>query len=316
MKQKIIITGGAGFIGSNFLNRFVREFPNIDFINIDALTTAWNLDKIAKNIHSSPNYFFENIDISDQKNLEKIFQKYHPTDIIHFAAESNVDISIQNPEIFTKTNIIGTQNLLELHKKFSLKRFHYISTDEVYGDIPESWYFSENFPLKPSNPYSASKAAGEMLVMAYGRTFGLDYTISRSSNNYWPHQNLISLIPLFITKICKNEKLPIYGDGSNIRDWLYVWDHIDAVWQIFTRAKTGEIYNIGGKNELTNLQITKKILQKMNASEDLITFVADRPGHDKRYALDISKIQNELGWSPKTDFDTGISETIHFYKNF
>lgn len=184
MKQKIIITGGAGFIGSNFLNRFVCEFRDIDFINIDALTAAGNIEKIAKKVHSSPNYFFENTNISDFENLEKIFKKYHPTDIIHFAAETHVDISIKNPAIFTESNIIGTQNLLELSKKYQLKKFHYISTDEVYGDIPKSGYFREDTPLKPSNPYSASKAAAEMLVMAYGRTFGVNYVISRSSNNY------------------------------------------------------------------------------------------------------------------------------------
>ncbi len=311
----IFLTGGAGFIGSNFLNTMVPKNPKIFFVNIDTITSAGNLQRLQKIAHL-PNYFFEHADICNFDALQKIFEKYHPTDIIHFAAETHVDISIKNPHIFTKTNIIWTQNLLDLHREFGMQRFHFISTDEVYGDNPEWWFFSENSPLRPSNPYSASKAAADMLVSAYIRTFWINATITRSSNNYGPHQNSISLIPLFIKNILENKKLPIYGDGSQIRDWLFVEDHIEAIWQVFTQAKNGSVYNIGGQNELTNLQITKILLQQLQASEDLISFVADRPGHDKRYALDISKIQKELGWSPKIWFEDGILRTIDFYKNY
>lgn len=316
MKQKIIITGGAGFIGSNFLSKYVLQFPEIDFINIDALTYAGNIEKISLEARNSSNYFFEKVDICNREDLVKIFEKYQPTDIIHFAAESHVDNSIRNPRLFTEVNVIGTQNLLDLHREFGLRRFHYISTDEVYGDIPESGYFTENTNFQPSSPYSASKAGGDMLVSAYGRTFGLDYTITRCSNNYGPNQNFISLIPLFISKIKKGEKVPLYGDGSNIRDWLFVEDHCDAVWEVFTQAKSGSIYNVGGNNEYTNLEITKFILKAMNASEDLISFVADRPGHDKRYAIDATKIKTELGWEPKIPFEKGIIRTIEWYNNF
>ncbi len=313
MSQKIIITGGAGFIGSNFLSKYVLLFPHIDFINIDALTYAGNIEKISPEARNAKNYFFEKVDIRDFDELEKIYKKYTPTDIIHFAAESHVDNSIKNPKLFSEVNMIGTQNLLDLHRKFEMNRFHYISTDEVYGDIPESGYFTEETHLEPSSPYSASKAAGDMLVSAYGRTFGVDYTITRCSNNYGPHQNMISLIPLFISKIKNDEIVPLYGDGSNIRDWLYVEDHCDAVWEVFTRAKNKSIYNVGGNNEYTNLEITKKILEAMGKSEELISFVPDRPGHDKRYAIDATKIKNELGWTPKVRFEEGIARTIEFY---
>lgn len=316
MKQKIIITGGAGFIGSNFLSKYVPKFPEIDFINVDCLTYAGNIEKISFNARNSSNYFFEKVNICDFKNLAKIFEKYHPTDIIHFAAESHVDYSIKNPRIFIETNVMGTENLLDLHREFGLNRFHYISTDEVYGDIPENGYFTEKTLINPSSPYSASKASGDMLVSAYGRTFGINYTITRCSNNYGPNQNFSSLIPLFISKIAKWQKVPLYGDGSNIRDWLFVEDHCDAIWQVFTRAKSQSIYNIGGNNEYANLEITKIILKAMNASGDLISFVPDRPGHDKRYAIDATKIKNELGWSPIISFEKGIIRTIEWYNNF
>lgn len=314
--QKIIITGGAGFIGSNFLSKYVLRFPEIDFINIDALTYAGNIEKISIEARNAKNYFFEKVDIRDIDALEKVYQKYTPTDIIHFAAESHVDNSIKNPKLFSEVNVIGTQNLLDLHRKYAMNRFHYISTDEVYGDIPDSGYFTEETHLEPSSPYSASKAGGDMLTSAYGRTFGIDYTITRCSNNYGPHQNFISLIPLFISKIKKDEKVPLYGDGSNIRDWLYVEDHCDAIWEVFTRAKKKSVYNVGGNNEYTNLEITKIILEAMGKSEDLISFVPDRPGHDKRYAIDASKIRDELGWEPKVRFEQGIVKTIDWYNNF
>ncbi len=311
--QTIIITGGAGFIGSNFLSKYVLAFPDIEFVNIDMLTYAGNIEKIIPEVRSSPNYAFEQVDIRDIDGLRSIYEKYSPTDIIHFAAESHVDNSIRNPRLFTEVNVLGTQNLLDLHLEFQMSRFHYISTDEVYGDIPDSGFFTENTHIEPSSPYSASKAWGDILVQAYGRTFGLNYTITRCSNNYGANQNSISLIPLFISKIRKNEQLPLYGDGSNIRDWLYMEDHCDAVWEVFTRAANSSIYNVGGNNEYTNLEITKILLATLGKSEELISFVPDRPGHDKRYAIDATKIKNELGWEPKTSFEEGITRTVGFY---
>ncbi|MDD2693556.1 MAG: dTDP-glucose 4,6-dehydratase [Candidatus Gracilibacteria bacterium] len=315
MSQIIIITGGAGFIGSNFLSKYVLAFPEIRFVNVDALTYAGNIEKITPEARNAPNYAFEHVDIRDIDELRAVYQKYQPTDIIHFAAESHVDNSIRNPRLFTEVNALGTQNLLDLHREFGLKRFHYISTDEVYGDIPESGFFTEETHLEPSSPYSASKAAGDMLTQAYGRTFGVDYTITRCSNNYGRNQNFISLIPLFISKMAKNEKVPLYGDGSNIRDWLYVEDHCDAIWEVFTRAERSSIYNVGGNNEYTNLEITKILLGAMGKSEDLISFVPDRPGHDKRYAIDATKIKNELGWAPKVKFEEGIQRTLNWYQS-
>lgn len=312
-KKIIIITWGAGFIGSNFLSKYVLLFPDIQFINVDMLTYAGNLEKISLEARKAPNYAFEKVDIRDTWSLRSVYQKYNPTDIIHFAAESHVDNSIRNPRLFTEVNVLGTQNLLDLHLEFGMNRFHYISTDEVYGDIPESGYFTEETHIEPSSPYSASKAGGDILVQAYGRTYGVNYTITRCSNNYGANQNLISLIPLFISKIQKNEKVPLYGDGSNIRDWLYVEDHCDAIWEVFTRAESGSIYNVGGNNEYTNLEITKVLLSALGKSEDLISFVPDRPGHDKRYAIDASKIKSELGWVPKVGFQEGIQKTIQYY---
>lgn len=311
--KKLIITGGAGFIGSNFLSKYVIQFPEIHFINLDLLTYAGDLGKISSEAKSASNYSFEKVDIRNIDALREIYQKYQPTDIIHFAAESHVDNSIRNPKLFTEVNVLWTQNLLDLHREFNMNRFHYISTDEVYGDIPTSGYFTEETHIEPSSPYSASKAGGDILVQAYGRTYWTNYTITRCSNNYWANQNLISLIPLFISKIWNNEKVPLYGDGSNIRDWLYVEDHCDAIWEVFTRAENGSIYNVGGNNEYTNLEITKILLSALGKSEDLISFVPDRPGHDKRYAIDATKIKNELGWVPKVAFPEGIQKTIQYY---
>ena len=311
--QTIIVTWGAGFIGSNFLSKYVLAFPDIQFVNIDFLTYAGNLEKITIDARNAPNYAFEKIDIRDSELLRWIYKKYNPTDIIHFAAETHVDNSILNPRLFTEVNVIGTQNLLDLHREFQMDRFHYISTDEVYGDIPESGYFTEETHIEPSSPYSASKAGWDILVQAYGRTYGIDYTITRCSNNYGAHQNLISLIPLFISKIRNNEKVPLYGDGSNIRDWLYVGDHCDAIWEVFTRGDKGSIYNVGGNNEYTNLEITKILLSAMWKWEDLISFVPDRPWHDMRYAIDATKIKRELGWVPKVKFEEGIERTIQHY---
>ncbi len=311
--QTIVVTWGAGFIGSNFLSKYVLRFPDIRFVNIDLLTYAGNIDKISLDARNAPNYVFEQVDIRDIDALRSIYIKYNPTDIIHFAAETHVDNSIRNPRLFTEVNVLGTQNLLDLHREFILNRFHYISTDEVYGDIPESGYFTEETHIEPSSPYSASKAGWDILVQAYGRTYGIDYTITRCSNNYGAHQNTISLIPLFIAKIRNNEKVPLYGDGSNIRDWLYVEDHCDAIWEVFTRARRWSLYNVGGNNEYSNLEITKILLHTLWKWEELISFVPDRPGHDKRYAIDATKIKNELGWFPKVKFEEGIQKTIQYY---
>lgn len=311
--QKIIITGGAWFIGSNFLNKFVPLFPGIDFINIDLLTYAGDLAKLDDSVKNAHNYHFEQVDIRDIDALRSVYQQHTPTDIIHFAAESHVDNSIKNPKLFTEVNVLGTQNLLDLHREFGMNRFHYISTDEVYGDIPDSGFFTEETHIEPSSPYSASKAGGDILTQAYGRTYGTNYTITRCSNNYGKNQNSISFLPLFISKIKKNESLPLYGDGSNIRDWLYVEDHCDAIWDVFTRAKPGSIYNVGGNNEYTNLEITHMLLTALWKSTDLITFVADRPWHDRRYAIDASKLRDELGWIPKVAFPEGIARTIDMY---
>lgn len=292
--KKIIITGGAGFIGSNFLNKFVPLFPEITWINLDALTYAGKLENVSPEVANASNYRFEKADIRDKEAVRAVYEKHSPTDVIHFAAESHVDNSIKNPRLFTETNVIGTQNLLDLHREFGMKRFHHVSTDEVYGDIPDSGFFTESTPINPSSPYSASKAASDLVVKAYGRTFKIDYTISRCSNNYGANQDFEKLIPRFISLLRQNKKVPLYGDGSNIRDWLFVEDHCEAVWKIFNEAETGSVYNIGGNNEYTNLEITRMILSELGKDDSMIEYVADRPGHDKRYAIDASKIRDEL----------------------
>lgn len=311
--QKILITWWAWFIGSNFLNKYVILYPDILFINVDCLTYAWKLENISEEVISASNYVFEKVNITDVVLLEDIFKKHAPTDIIHFAAESHVDNSIKNPKLFTETNVIWTQNLLDLYRKYWLKRFHQISTDEVYGDIPDSWFFLETTPLNPSSPYSASKTAADMLVKAYGRTFKIDYTITRCSNNYGPNQDNEKLIPHFIDLLKNDKPVTVYGDWSNIRDRLFVEDHCDAIWEVFTKAKSGSTYNIWGNNEYSNLEITKILLKEMNKDENYISFVTDRPGHDKRYAIDATKIKNELWWEPKVKFDGWIKTTIQFY---
>jgi len=311
MKKKIIITWGAWFIGSNFLNKYVPLFPDIDFVNLDALTYAWKIENI--HVQNLPNYFFEKCDIRNKDSLIQIYEKYAPTDIIHFAAESHVDNSIANPIIFTETNIIWTQNLLDCHIRFWLNRFHHISTDEVYWDLWKEWLFTEESQINPSSPYSASKAGSDLIVKAYGRTFWLDYVITRCSNNYGPNQDREKLIPHFIDLLKNDKPVTLYGDGSNIRDWLYVEDHCDAIWEVFQSAKNSSIYNIWGNNEYTNLEITKIILKEMGKWEEYITFVEDRKWHDKRYAIDARKIECDLHWLPKIRFEDGIKNTIQFY---
>lgn len=315
MKQKIIITGWAWFIGSNFLNKYVLLNKDIDFINIDALTYAWKLENISDEVKNSSNYFFEHIDIRNIEDLKLVYEKHKPTDIIHFAAESHVDNSIKNPIIFTETNVIWTQNLLDCHREFWLNRFHHISTDEVYWDLPNGWFFTETTPINPSSPYSSSKAWSDLVVKAYWRTFWINYVITRCSNNYWPNQDNEKLIPHFIDLLRNDQKVTVYWDWSNIRDWLYVEDHCDAIWEVFTHATNKSIYNIGGNNEYTNLEITKLILKEMWKDESYISFVEDRKGHDVRYAIDATKLKTELGWEPKVRFENWIVRTIKYYLN-
>jgi dTDP-glucose 4,6-dehydratase len=312
--KTILITGGAGFIGSNFLNKYVLNYPQIHFVNLDKLTYAGHLDNL-KPVEKSENYTFVQGDICDLPFLEKLFEKYNFEAIIHFAAESHVDLSITNPGLFVEVNVLGTHNLLALSRKHNLKRFHHVSTDEVYGELGDAGYFTETTHLAPNSPYSASKAGSDLLVRSYVETFGFDATISRCSNNYGPNQDLSKLIPKFVTNLIKGDKVPLYKDGKNIRDWLFVEDHNDAIWEIFTKAKKGSVYNIGGNNEKSNMDITKTLLQKLNRDESYIEYVADRLGHDFRYAIDASKIKNDLGWSPKYNFETGITKTIEFYKS-
>lgn len=313
MKQKIIVTWWAWFIWSNFLNKYVLLNKDIDFINIDALTYAWKLENITNEVLKSLNYFFEKVDIRNREELIRVYEKYKPSDIIHFAAESHVDNSITNPMLFTQTNIIWTQNLLDCHREFSLNRFHHISTDEVYGDLPNWWFFTENTPINPSSPYSSSKAWSDLIVKAYGRTFGVNYVITRCSNNYWPNQDDEKLIPHFIKLLQSNKSVTVYGDWSNIRDWLYVEDHCDAIWEVFNKASNKSIYNIWWNNEYTNLEITKLILKEMWKDETFISFVDDRKWHDVRYAIDATKIKNELNWEPKVKFEDWITRTIKHY---
>ena len=309
--KNILVTGGAGFIGSNFLNEFVPKFPNINFINLDKLTYAADLNNIK--VGDNQNYKFIQGDICDSKLLENIFESEKIDSVIHFAAESHVDLSIKNPGIFVEANVVGTQKLLEKALKYEIKRFHHVSTDEVYGSLGETGYFTEQTTLAPNSPYSASKAGSDFLVRAYNETFGLNTTISRCSNNYGPNQDKTKLIPSFISKLKNNQKVPLYKDGKNVRDWLFVKDHVEAIWEIFMRAESGSVYNIGGNNEKTNMEITRILLEFFGKDESQIEFVTDRKGHDYRYAIDATKIKNDLGWTPKYTFEAGIKETLNFY---
>lgn len=316
--MRLIITGWCWFIGSNFLNVFVPRYPEIQFINLDALTYAGDHANVDLAVQQAPNYRFYQVDIRDMEALRKIYETEQPTDIIHFAAESHVDNSIKNPNIFLETNILGTNNLLVLHKDFWLQRFHFISTDEVYGDLPleqPELKFTEDTPLHPHSPYSTSKAGADMLVQAFHRTYGIDTTTSRCSNNYGPHQHREKLIPRFITQLMQDKKVPLYGDGMNIRDRIHVTDHNEGVWTIFTQAKSGSIYNLWGLNEISNKEITYRLLEAFGKDESSIEFVADRLGHDRRYAIDCSLIEKDFGWKPRYDFEKGLEETIGWYRN-
>lgn len=313
--KNILITGGAGFIGSNFIHYMLNKYKDYKIINLDKLTYAANLNNL-KDSENSKNYKFIQGDISDKDFIFKLFENEKFDFIVNFAAESHVDNSILNPEIFTVTNILGTQVLLDACRIYNVERFHQISTDEVYGSLPledKNILFTENTPLNPSSPYSASKASADMLVKAYYRTYNLPVTISRCSNNYGPYQHLEKLIPLMISKAINNEFLPVYGNGLHVRDWLYVYDHCSAIDLIIHEGKIGEVYNIGCNNEKSNIEIVKTILYKLGKSENLVRYVSDRPGHDLRYAINSSKLCKELGWYPKYDFEKGIDYTINWY---
>jgi dTDP-glucose 4,6-dehydratase len=311
----ILVTGGAGFIGANFVKYMLIKYPDYKIICLDALTYAGNLENLA-DVMDKPQFKFIKGDIVSRKDVFDLFEQDKPDMVVNFAAESHVDRSIDNPGIFLETNIIGTQVLMDACRKYGIKRFHQISTDEVYGDLPldrPDLLFTEETPINPSSPYSASKASADLLVLAYHRTFKLPVTISRCSNNYGPYHFPEKLIPLMITRALADRPLPVYGNGENVRDWLYVEDHCSAVDLIIHKGREGEVYNIGGHNERSNLEIVKAILKELNKPESLITFVTDRPGHDMRYAIDPTKIYNELGWLPKTKFDDGIKQTIEWY---
>ena len=310
--MKILTTGGAGFIGSCFIRQMLNNHPNYKIINLDCLTYCGNLSNL-KDVENNPNYEFIYGNIND-KNLVRDLIKQVDC-VVNFAAETHVDNSIKNPEIFIETNVSGTLNLLQACKEIGIERFVQISTDEVYGTLGKTGYFDENSPLAPNNPYSASKASADMLVRAYYKTYNLPAIITRCTNNYGPYQYPEKLIPYFISKLLKNEKVPIYGDGLNVRDWLYVYDHTSAIDIVLNKGKTGEIYNIGANNEQTNLEIAKLILKIMNKDESYINFVEDRLGHDRRYAIDNHKIQTELGWEPSLTFEQGIKLTIDWYLN-
>lgn len=313
--MKIIVTGGAGFIGGNFVHYMMNKYKDYKIICIDALTYAGNMETL-ESVKDNPNFTFYKADISDRNSIYEIFEKEHPNIVVNFAAESHVDRSIDNPDIFLKTNILGTGVLMDACRKYGIDRYHQVSTDEVYGDLPldrPDLFFTETTPLHTSSPYSASKASADLLVLSYFRTFKLPVTISRCSNNYGPYHFPEKLIPLMIANALADKELPVYGKGENVRDWLYVEDHCSAIDLIIHKGKIGEVYNIGGHNEKTNLEVVKIILQELGKSEDLIKYVTDRPGHDMRYAIDPTKIHKELGWLPATKFNDGIKKTIKWY---
>ncbi|MCG0045548.1 dTDP-glucose 4,6-dehydratase [Priestia aryabhattai] len=310
--MNILVTGGAGFIGSNFVRHMVETYPSYGIVNYDLLTYAGNLENL-KDIESHENYTFVKGDINNRELVDHLV-KYHNIDVIvNFAAESHVDRSITEPDIFIKSNVLGTQALLDVAKANNLKKYVQVSTDEVYGSLGETGYFTEETPLDPNSPYSASKAGADMLVSAYHETFGMNVNITRCSNNYGPYHFPEKLIPLMVTNALEGKELPIYGDGKNVRDWLHVKDHCAAIDLVIHKGEPGEIYNVGGHNERTNNEIVHLIVEKLNAQKELIKFVEDRLGHDRRYAIDPTKLTTELGWKPKYTFDTGIVETIQWY---
>lgn len=313
--MKLIVTGGAGFIGGNFVHYMLKQHTQYKIVCLDSLTYAGNMETLAP-VMQNPNFTFAKGDIADRAFVYELFEKETPDVVVNFAAESHVDRSIENPEIFLTTNIIGTSVLLDACKKYGIQRFHQVSTDEVYGDLPldrSDLFFTEQTPIHTSSPYSASKASADLLVLAYGRTYKLPVSISRCSNNYGPYHFPEKLIPLMIANALNEKPLPVYGEGKNVRDWLYVEDHCTAIDLIIHKGKEGEIYNVGGHNEKTNLEVVKKVIELLGKSESLIQYVKDRPGHDLRYAIDPTKIKTELGWKPETPFDEGMKKTINWY---
>ena len=324
--KTILVTGGAGFIGSNFVKLMLVKYPEYKIINVDALTYAGNLENL-KDIDGNPNYEFIKVDIRDREKIEEIFENNDIASVVNFAAESHVDRSIEEPEVFLTTNIIGTQVLLDTAKKYwkvnpndkyckeykTGVKFLQVSTDEVYGALGETGMFVETMPLMPNSPYSASKASADMIVRAYNETFGMPVNITRCSNNYGPYQFPEKLIPLMINNCLKEKDLPVYGDGMQVRDWLHVSDHCSAIDTVLHKGKDGEVYNIGGNNEKANIEIVKLIIGTLGKSENLIKYVKDRPGHDRRYAIDNTKITTELGWEPAYTFEQGMKETIQWY---
>ncbi len=313
--MKFLVTGGAGFIGGNFAHYMVNTYPEDQIVVLDLLTYAGNLETLEP-IMEKPNFKFVKGDIRDRELIDHLFAEEKFDMVVNFAAETHVDRSVEDPEVFITTNILGTQVLMDACRKYGIQRYHQVSTDEVYGDLPldrPDLFFTEETPIHTSSPYSAAKAGADLLVQAYHRTFKLPVTISRCSNNYGPYHFPEKLIPLMISRALADESLPVYGDGMNVRDWLHVYDHCTAIDLILRKGREGEVYNIGGHNEKTNLEVVKTILAALNKPESLIHFVKDRPGHDLRYAMDPTKIETELGWKPRYTFETGIPQTIDWY---
>jgi len=310
--NNVLVTGGAGFIGSNFINYILNERDDYNIINLDKLTYAGNLENLVL-AESKKNYHFIKGDITNAEFVNYLFQKFDIKYVINFAAESHVDRSILGSEVFFRSNVLGTNVLLEASRKFEVEKFLQVSTDEVYGSLDSEGLFTEETPLHPNSPYSASKAAADMMVLSFHHTYGLPVVITRCSNNYGPYQFPEKLIPLMIINTLNNKKLPVYGDGMNVRDWIYVIDHNIAVEAAFENGKEGEVYNIGARTEMANIDIVKLILKELGKSENMIEYVKDRPGHDRRYAIDSTKIETELGWNPKFNFENAISQTIKWY---
>ncbi len=312
--RRMLVTGGAGFIGSNFVQMVLSGQPDCFIVNLDNLTYAGNLENLAGLLEHRSHKFVKG-DICDGKLVARLMDEFKIDSIVNFAAESHVDRSITEPKIFIQTNVTGTLTLLEAVRDRKIERFVQVSTDEVYGALGPEGKFSEDTPLGPNSPYSASKAAADLLVRAFGHTWGVRYNITRCSNNYGAYQFPEKLIPLMIHNVLNDKELPVYGDGLQVRDWLYVYDHCTAIWQVLTKAPPGEIYNIGGCNEKTNLEVVNLILERLGKPKSLVRHVKDRPGHDRRYAIDASKIMNELGWRPSVTFEEGIGKTIDWYKS-
>ena len=313
--MKILITGGAGFIGANFCEYELKQHPEDQLVCLDALTYAGNLASLEGAL-KAPNFSFVRGDIADRACVNALFETEKPDIVVNFAAETHVDRSVEDPEVFLRTNVMGTQALMDACRRYGVGRFHQVGTDEVYGDLPldrPDLFFTEETPLHTSSPYSASKASADLLVLAYARTFKLPVSVTRCSNNYGPYQFPEKLIPLMVSRALDNQSLPVYGKGENVRDWLYVEDHCAAIDLVMRKGREGEIYNVGGHNERANLDVVKTILRELGKPESLITFVTDRPGHDRRYAIDPAKIHRELGWMPQTKFDDGIRRTVHWY---